>query len=173
LREFIPHLMKKKLVLAGFVLSAIAIGTFSCTKEVAPLLGPNDAQLFAMCTDTTNMFYYQNDPSSFLSPAGGSPHGTFKLRFNETAKNALGSDGKLPVGGEFPDSSMVVKVLYTAPQGNIAGYAIMFKLNDSWFRAEYSDVGAVWYGVAGDLSSCLSCHLGSGNRDQILTFNYH
>ena len=165
--------MKKKIILTLFTLSFFLITFFSCTKEVAKLLGPNDSQLFGMAADSNHRFYYQNDSTVFLSPQGGSPHGTFKLRFNAAAKNALGGDGKLAVQGEFPDSSLITKVMYSGPQGSIVGYAVMFKLNKAWFRAEYGPTGVIYTGITGDISSCLSCHQGPNNRDQILTFFYH
>lgn len=161
----------KKITFAIFFLALTLITIFSCTKEKAKLLGPNDAQMIAWSQQTSGRFYYQSDSSAILAPMGGSPHGNFKLRFNSIAKNALGSDGKLPSGSTFPDSSLLVKVMYTG--STINGYATIFKLNGAWSWGEYSAAGQVYQSVSADASFCLSCHNGANNRDQVLTFFYH
>ena len=161
--------MKKKITLSIFLVSMVLITFFSCTKEVAKLQGPTDSQMFAWCKDSLDRFYYQNDSTNVL-PQMSNFHGPFKLRFNAKVKNALGSDGKLAPGQVLPDSSVIVKVSY-AP--NIAQYAIIFKLNQAWTWGKYTPTGGVLRSVNDQPADCLSCHNGTGNRDQTLTFTLH
>jgi hypothetical protein len=165
--------MKKKLILPGFILAAITIGIFSCSKEVAKLNGPNDAQMFAWAQQLSGRFYYQGDSTTIISPAPaqGNFHGPFKEWFNAATKNELGPDGKLASGGVFQDSALIVKEMYTGSVIN--GYSVIFKLNGAWSWGMYSATGQVFQSVSSDASLCLSCHNGSGNRDQVLTFTYH
>ena len=163
--------MKNKLIVAAIITGVVSIIMFSCTKEVAKLQGPDDNQMYQWSVQQAGRFYYQNDTTNLLNPLGGSPHGTFKLRFNSTAKNALGGDGKVPSGASLPDSTLFVKVMYTGSV--ITGYATIFKLNNAWFWGEYSDAGVVWQSVAASPSSCTGCHNASGNRDQTLVSTFH
>lgn len=63
----------------------------------------------------SNPVFYQNK-DSILGPAGGSPHGNFKLKFNSIAASQFGSDGKLLLGGTFTNGSLLVKEVYSAGQ---------------------------------------------------------
>ena len=164
--------MKKKFAIVSIILAAVTILFFSCTKEVAKLQGPTDAQMIAWSLDSINKFYFQNDSVSILAPLGGSPHGPFKMRFNSIVKNALGSDGRVIPGSTLPDSSFIVKLSYT---GNVVtGLAAIFKLNGAWSWGEYSGNGSAAYtSVAGSSGYCISCHGASGNRDQTLVSTYH
>jgi hypothetical protein len=166
--------MRKKLALGGFAAAAVLmIGTWSCTKEVAKLQGPTDAQMFSWAQQASGRFYYQNDTTTIITPAPaqGNFHGPFKEWFNAPAKNSLGGDGKLAQGDVFRDSALIVKELHTG--STVTGYAVMFKLNQAWSWGWYNVNGAVNQSVSADASLCLSCHNGAGNRDQVLTFTYH
>jgi len=167
--------MKKKITLSIFTLTLALVTFFSCTKEVAKLQGPSDAQMFAWASDSTHghYYYFQSDSTVNFSPAPaqGGFHGPFILRYNAKVKNALGSDGRLAAGNTLPDSSIIVKVQRT---GNVInGYAVIFKLNGAWSWGWYTNTGAVLTSVTASPSLCLSCHNGTGNRDQTLVFTYH
>lgn len=165
--------MKKKYVFPFFAGVALIVGAMSCTKEVAPLAGPNDAQLFAMTQDLASRFFYQGDSATIIPPAPqqGNFHGPFKLWFNATVKNQLGTDGKVGANTILQDSALLVKVSYSG--NTIAGYSVMFKLNQGWSWAQFSPTGQVWHSIADDKSLCLSCHAGTGNRDFTLVSVYH
>ncbi|HEY6162568.1 MAG TPA: hypothetical protein VI112_15170 [Bacteroidia bacterium] len=164
----------KKILLLGFVASAFSMVIISCTKEQAKLQGPNDAQMFAMATQLSDRYYYQNDSVNLITPAPaqGNFHGPYKLRYNHIVKEQLGGDGKLPIGVTLHDSALIVKVTYS---GNVInGYAMMFKLNQGWNWGWYGTSAAnINLSVTANPSLCTSCHAGSGNRDQTLTFTYH
>ena len=165
--------MKKKITLSIFSVCMVLITFFSCTKEVAKLQGPTDAQMFAWCTQSIDRFYYQNDSTNQITPAPaqGGFHGPYKLRFNAKVKNALGGDGRLAAGNVLPDSSVIVKVSYTG--STVTAYSIIFKLNQAWTWAQFDAAGAVWQSVGVSPSQCTGCHDGTGNRDKTLTFTYH
>ncbi|MBL0096533.1 MAG: hypothetical protein IPP46_08595 [Bacteroidetes bacterium] len=57
----------------------------------------------------------------------GGAHGFIKVRYNNIAASALDSTGKLPVGGTFPNGSVVVKEIYSSLSGGLNLYAIMKK----------------------------------------------
>ena len=152
----------------------ILITLYSCMKEKGELIPElSDNQIFLMTKDTSGYQYLYHDPNTFLSPAGGSPHGIFKLRFNKKAQSVLDGTGKLPVNSSFPDSSLIVKDAYDVVNGNIILYAIMYKLKGSWSWAEYQPDGKVSHSIFNSSSDCISCHNASPNRDQARSFDLH
>lgn len=124
----------------------------------------------------SELVLYQNK-DSILSPAGGSPHGPFKLKFNTTATSQFGSDGRLPIGATLKDGSLIVKEIYAG--GKLSLYAIMKKNSDSkfstngWLWAEYEPDGKVKYSVGEKGKSCISCHSSTSNRDLTKSFSLH
>lgn len=143
-----------------------------CTKKVAknPELAYSDRALYDSAL-TTNYKYYQNDPSALLSAGGNSPHGSFRLRFNSIAYNALTSGGKLPVGGVFPEGSFIIKDVYSG--GSINLYAYMYKHNGSWLWGEVESDGKFKYYAKDGPAVCVGCHSQTGNRDLVTTFYFH
>lgn len=113
---------------------------------------------------------------SILSPAGGSPHGPFKLKFNATAVSQFGSDGKLPTGGTFKEGALIVKEIYSS--GQLSLYAVMKKEDSKfsasgWLWAEYEPDGKTIYSVGKKGKDCVSCHSGSPDRDLTRSFDLH
>jgi|ERR1051326_918217 hypothetical protein len=164
----------KKITLSLFILTALCVALFSCTKEVAKLQGPTDAEMLAWSQSSAGMFYYQGDSTNIIPPAAAQQnfHGPFKLRFNSYVKNALGSDGRLAQGHTLPDSSLIVKVMYSG--NNPVGYSTMFKLNHSWtWYMYFISPPTVAQSVNASSTLCTSCHAGTGNRDNVLSFTYH
>jgi hypothetical protein len=123
----------------------------------------------------TLLFYQGNDV--VLNGAGNSPHGNFKLLFNQTAWNALDSTGKLPVGGTFPDGSLVVKEIIKG--GSTDLYAVMQKKPSSglsnlgWVWNEFKPNGGLVIGAEDKGSACVGCHRGNTNRDFTNSFDLH
>lgn len=130
--------------------------------------------LYEESTASGLVLYQNND--SILSPAGGSPHGNFKLKFNAAAMSQFGSDGKFPSGGTFKEGSLIVKEVYTG--SDISLYAVM-KKDDSkfaangWLWAEYQPDGKTKYSIAKKGKDCTSCHSTSANRDLTKSFDLH
>jgi hypothetical protein len=154
-------------ILAAVILVLVIIP--SCKKKKF-----ND-ELFEEATASNLSFYLGVD--SVFNPAGGSPHGNFKLRFNNTASSVFDVDGKLPVGSSFPDGSLIVKEAFTGT-GNMI-YAVMKKDSRSkfsangWLWAEYKPDGTVITNVKDKGSSCTSCHSVHPNRDHVRSFDLH
>ncbi len=136
----------------------------------------NDDTLLYNSTKTADFTFYQE--GAILSPAGGSPHGDFRLRFNSVAASVLDSaSGELPLGGVFPSGSVIVKEALL--NGNVSLLAVMKKepSNDfagsGWLWAEYSPSGAVIFSVGKKGDGCIGCHSSSVNRDLVATFDAH
>jgi hypothetical protein len=119
--------------------------------------------------------YYQG--GTILSPASASPHGNFKLRFNQEALSSLDETGELPEGGTFIEGSVIVKEVYVNNVLNI--YAILKKAPsdvnaaNGWLWSEIGPDGAVQYNIAGKGNACTSCHDDLPNRDFVRTFDLH
>ncbi|MBA2612459.1 MAG: hypothetical protein H0U95_10835 [Bacteroidetes bacterium] len=145
---------------------------FSCTKKVAkdPTLAYSDLALLDSINNAGSN-YYKNNPN-ILAPAGGSPHGNFKLRFNKIGLNALTNSGKLPVGGTMPDGSLIVKDVYDG-NANITLHAFMYKKSGSWLWGEIKPNKEVLYSVTKNPSTCTGCHSQPGNIDLVVSFNLH
>ncbi|MDQ3110916.1 MAG: cytochrome P460 family protein [Bacteroidota bacterium] len=161
--------MKKIAVRISFFLVLAFIVVQACNKTRL-----ND-KIFDEVTSTNLVFYQGQD--SVYNPAGGSPHGDFKLKFNSTAASVLDATGRLPAGSSFPDGSLIVKEALSGTSGMF--YAIMKKdkkskfANEGWLWAEYNQDGTVIYNVKEKGSACISCHSASPNRDHVRSFDLH
>lgn len=156
--------------------------------NIATLLIFTTSILYVSCKKKkTNEKLYEDSKSSDLSfykskdtiydAKGGSPHGNFKLKFNPTAVASLGADGKLPLGGNFNEGSLIVKEVYS---GNVLTlYAIMKKdskskfASNKWVWAEYKPNGDVVYDISREGESCTSCHSSGTTRDFTRSFDLH
>ncbi|MBI4945190.1 MAG: cytochrome P460 family protein [Bacteroidetes bacterium] len=146
----------------------VAIILFSCKKKKL------NENLYEEAKASGLVLYQNKD--SILSPAGSSPHGPFKLKFNSTAASQFGSDGKFPVGGAFTNGSLIVKEVYSG--GQLSLYAVMKKDDskfsaDGWLWAEYEPDGKTTYSVGEKGKSCTSCHATNPNRDLIKSFDLY
>lgn len=155
------------------VLVCCSFFLFACSKRKAEKLNES---LYDEIT-TASLISYQGIDSIY-PPAGGSPHGNFKLKFNTTAAAALTDNGRLPVGGVFPDGSLIVKEVISG--NSISLYAIMkkdkeskFKSEGDWVWGEYSPNGDVVYSVGEKGASCTSCHSSGAVRDWTKSFDLH
>ena len=150
-------------------LSIALLVIYSCAKKRV------NQDLFKESTSTDLVFYKNKD--TIYAPAGTSPHGPFKLKFNSTAASAFGPDGKLPVGESFPEGSLIVKELYTNNAKTL--YAVMKKdrkskfASNKWVWAEYELNGDVKINVSREGKDCVSCHTSGTTRDLTLSFDLH
>jgi Cytochrome P460 len=152
-----------------FLLSTL---TESCKKEATDM----EITLFNEFSNTTGYTYYKGN-TAIVASSSESPHNRFfRVRFNAIAKNALTNNGKLPVGGAFPEGSIIVKELYDSATGQLAFYAIMKKMTgdsnagSNWLWAEYSPDGKIAYSVTKKGGGCISCHNTNG-RDLVRLFD--
>lgn len=123
----------------------------------------------------SGLVLYQNK-DSILSPAGSSPHGPFKLKFNSTAVSQFGNDGKLAAGATFPNGALIVKEVYSG--NTLTLYAVMKKsdskfASNGWLWAEYEPDGKTKYSVGEKGKSCVPCHSTTPNRDLTKSFDLH
>lgn len=156
------------------VVSAMACIVLSgCKHEVDG--GFADRLLYEAAIDTGSV-YYINTPT-ITQPAGNSPHGTFRVRFNATAAAALDSTGKLPSGGSFPVGSVVVKDVYL--NGVLDLYAVMKKMPSDpvagagWLWNEVRPDGTVVFSAGRMGDGCIGCHSGGTNRDLVRVFDLY
>ncbi|HRC33281.1 MAG TPA: cytochrome P460 family protein [Bacteroidia bacterium] len=155
----------KKIIHAVFMISVFALIVSSCKKDKAE----EDAnQALIDEVNSSGYTYYQN--GTLLSGVSPSPHGSFKLRFNNIAKAAL-------VGNSFPTGSIIVKELFVGT--TLDQFAVMKKdasnanAGSGWVWAEFKPDGTVTYSAANKGSGCIGCHSGTPNRDLIRTFDLH
>lgn len=153
----------------ALILSISLMTIVSCQKKKL------NEELYDAAKATDLQFYKNKD--TLYSGAGGSPHGSFKLKFNSTAVSSLGADGKLPVGAEFSNGSVIVKEVYSG--GELTFYVVMKKDSESkfqgenWVWGEYKPNGDVAYSVSDKGSSCISCHSAGVSRDLTRSFDLH
>ena len=164
--------MKRKYI-AVLLLPAISILLINCKKRKEEQLNES---LYNESMNSALVFYKGID--STYSPAGGSPHGPFKLKVNSTASAALTDNGRLPSGATFPDGSLIVKELYSG--STLTTYVVMKKDRDSkfksegdWLWGEYKADGSLIYSAGKKGESCISCHTSGAVRDYTRSFDLH
>lgn len=152
----------------------------SCSKDPATE-NPDETNLYTdadMYNEIRNgSFYYYKSDTTTLSAAGNSPHGTFKLLFNQTAKDALGSDGKLAATDTFPKGSIILKDVIR--NGSTSFYAAMWKQPNStnatedWLWYEANLDGSLLVSITAKGNGCIGCHRANTNRDFVNSFDLH
>lgn len=161
--------MKRKAVTIFLLIFLLLIAIISCKKK------KTNNTLYQDSISSSLVFYKSKD--TLYSPGGSSPHGNFKLKFNDVAVSAFDNTGKLPNGLSFPNGSVIVKEVYAGNQLSL--YVIMKKDSKSkfaakgWLWAEYDGSGKTVYDVNKNGAACTSCHLGGQNRDLTLSFDLH
>ncbi|HWA05421.1 MAG TPA: cytochrome P460 family protein [Ignavibacteria bacterium] len=158
--------MKKKKTVFIFVFAFIAIVVTGYIFLFPPGKTADDEKLYKWITSETVYYYYQNNPE--ILPTSGETeraHDNFmRIRFNKKAADVLNQDGHLPKGVSFPDSSIIIKEIYSEKTGAVEILAAMVKLkgapnsNKDWLWAEYSPTGDVEYSVSKNGKACVSCH---------------
>lgn len=134
-----------------------------------------DAALFREAP-AEGSIYYSGTPGITL-PDDASPHGPFRVRFNSIAQTALDTTGRLPVDGEFPAGSVIVKDLYEGT--SVHQYAVMKKDPDAplagsgWLWAELAPDGAVIFSASRRGDGCIPCHSQGLSRDLVRVFDLH
>lgn len=158
--------MKKKKTVFIFIFAFIAVVVTGYIFLYPPGKTAEDEKLYKWITSDTGYYYYQNNPEILpTSVETERAHDNFmRIRFNKKAANVLNQDGHLPKGVMFPDSSIIIKEIYSEKTGAVEVLAVMVKLkgapnsNKDWLWAEYSLTGDVEYGVSKNGKACISCH---------------
>jgi hypothetical protein len=147
----------------------IALLNLSCKKK------KTTDKLYKDATSSDLIFYKNKD--TIYPPAGGSPHGSFKLKFNSTAMSKFDASGRLPQGATFDNGSVIVKEVYSG--GSLSLYAVMKKDPDSkfssngWLWAEFGTDGKDIFSISKKGDGCVSCHKATPNRDLARSFDLH
>lgn len=166
--------MKEKTAFTALI-AAIVTFMVACKSDNEDNQPTVDKQLFDE-VNASGFTYYRS--GTILSPEGNSPHGSFKLRFNNVANAALDTSGELPSGNSFPSGSIIVKEAYNS-SSELELYAVMKKdagntyAGSGWLWAELNKDGTTRYSVTKKGDACISCHSGSTNRDLVRTFDLH
>jgi hypothetical protein len=122
-----------------------------------------DAQLLSLAQAPGGWMYYRNSTDTLVK-ASNSAHDEPRLRtrYNAKAATQLDVNGKVRLGANFPDSSLIVKELFTGP--TITTLAIMLKLRSApnagndWIWSELDVNGNVKISAASKGAGCVSCH---------------
>ena len=166
--------MKKALVFT-FLFTLISTTWISCKKDASDDPDSEIGRLYTEVND--NNFVYYKGEDKVLSPKGSSPHGDFKLRFNNIALAALDSTGKLPVGASFPSGSIVLKEIIK--DGKVDAYYPMKKdpgngnSAKGWMWYAFEKGGKVKVKLSDKGNDCVGCHSAGGHRDYTLSFDLH
>ena len=151
------------------VTAAAALCVTGCAKK------KTTSALYRECTSLSLVSFLNKD--TVLQPAGGSPHGAFRLKFNATAAGALDAGGRLPSGEKFPEGSVIVKEIMKNGQTEL--FAVMKRDPNSrfashkWIWAEIDPTGGEIYSVSKRGDACTGCHSETPNRDLARSFDYH
>ena len=123
-----------------------------------------DADVSARALASGGWTYYKRSLDTLVR-AGGSGHVESRLRtrFNVAAATQLDANGKVRVGAVFPESSLVVKELYSG--STLSRFAVMMKVSGSpnastggWLWAYYGTDGATQISISGKGGGCAGCH---------------
>lgn len=133
-----------------------------------------DAQLYQMALTTPKAAFYKNSTDTIAGNSGGAHAGKILVWYNAKAATQLDAQGKVKSNPSFPDSSLIVKQIFTSTNVTTA-YAILFKLRNAtnagaggWVWSEVSANGTPLASANSKGSGCSGCHsTGSG-----LNFDY-
>ena len=122
----------------------------------------SDAALYSFTQSSNGWTYYKKSLVPIVRQS--TPHpGSALVRYNPVAATQLDAVGKVRVGASFPDSSVIVKELYTG--STLTGFTVMMKLRgsasagfDGWVWGEYVNGGGVRFSTSGRGSACSACH---------------
>jgi hypothetical protein len=122
----------------------------------------SDATMYSFTQSSTGWTYYKNSRVPIVRQSNPHP-GSALVRYNPVAATQLDGAGKVRTGVTFPDSSVIVKELYTG--SSLTGFTVMFKLRgsasagfDGWIWGEYLIGGGVKYSTSGRGGACSACH---------------
>jgi len=149
------------------VIAALLIA--GCNGDETPVDVPSvstttESDLYVMGKDPAGFVFYKNSTDTIVK-AGGSGHPDPKLRtrYNAVAARSLDSDGRVKAGTVFPDSSLIVKELFT--NDVLTTYVFMLKRTgdnnadaNGWVWAETHASGSTLYAASNKGFGCINCH---------------
>lgn len=138
------------------------MGTGPSTGNEA--LTVTDEALRQAVTARSAWAFFRNNANR-LSRSAGSGHSEPQLRtqYNPRAAAMLDANGRVRAGATFPDSSIIVKELFSG--GTLTTLAVMMKLRGSpqasrgeWIWGYYDAAGGMRASVTNRGSGCAGCH---------------
>jgi hypothetical protein len=161
--------MKKLIIFSTIAVTVLTL--MQCKKQAEG----EDKVLFEKSNSTSGFVYYKNTDEILNSSQPSAHNKYFRTRFNSIASAALTDNGKLPIGTNFPEGSLVVKELFDSKTGSLKLIAVMEKLSgnsaaaNGWLWAEYTPDGKVVVSLDEKGKSCVSCH-STNARDYVRLF---
>ncbi len=131
------------------------------TELAAPVV--TDAQLFAMQKPASGWAFFGNTTDTLFSGGNSAHESRLRVRYNTRAATQLDAAGRVRSGASFPDSSLIVKDLYTGTVRTTVAY--MFKLRAAsnaaaggWVWSETDDAGIPKAPASTKGIGCIGCH---------------
>jgi hypothetical protein len=122
-----------------------------------------DAQLFAMQQPASGWVYFGGTTDTLFSGGNSAHESRLRVRYNVHAATQLVAGGRVKADAVFPDSSLIVKDLYT--NGVRTTVAYMFKLRaasnaaaSGWVWAETDGAGVPKASASLKGVGCTGCH---------------
>lgn len=136
----------------------------ACASESPVETSSTDRTLFALATASGPWRYWRDRPDTLASsPASGHGERWLRTRYDTRAATQLDASGRVRQNPAFPDSSLIVKALYT--NGRVTTYAVMLKLRggalaseSGWLWAELDSLGNAKISATERGGRCVSCH---------------
>ncbi len=152
---------------------ALGLSVLACGDSRDAGTGPSTGNQALAVTDDalrqavsarSSWAFFRNNPNR-LSRSAGSGHSEPQLRtqYNPRAAALLDANGRVRAGATFPDSSIIVKELFSG--GTLTTLAVMLKLRGSpqasrgdWVWGYFDAAGGVRASVTSRGSGCAGCH---------------
>jgi len=159
------------------LLLVLLIAVLSCKKE--DVSDQTDNELYAMAKSTSGFTTYKKT-NTLLNKSNGSGHSEpfLKTRYNSNGALNLDINGKVIIGSNFADGSLIVKELYS-DNTTIAKYAILYKKKghknadiNGWVWGYLNANGEVLEPSANKGAGCISCHSQADHVDYTLMNKY-
>jgi hypothetical protein len=141
-----------------------------CKKDDSPTAATQtpstttEADLYTLGKSSSGFTFYKNSTDTLLKGGNSAhPDPQLRTRYNSIAAKYLDVNGKVKSGTVFPDSSLIVKELYT--NNSLTTYVFLFKKKgdtnadaNGWVWAETSPSGTPTFPVTNKGAMCISCH---------------
>ncbi len=151
-------------MVAAFIFFAGCKEEDSLTTPKTSATTTTEAQLYMLGKNSAGFTFYKNSTDT-LTKGGNSAHPDPKLRtrYNSIAAKFLDANGKVKAGTVFPDSSLIVKELFTGT--TLTTYVFLFKKKgdtsadaNGWVWAETNQSGSTVYPIGNKGAGCIGCH---------------
>ena len=122
-----------------------------------------DAQLYQLQQAPTAWQTYRMSDDTLMRQGNSAHPDRIFVRYNPAAATQLDGQGRVKVDADFPDSSLIVKDVFTGSSRTIVAY--MFKVRSAtnagpngWVWAETLDDGTPFISSSAKGAACTPCH---------------